>query len=161
MGRANGQASDRGNVKMIRKKLSGAAFALATCCSSALLGGSAAHAAQFSAEYVFGDSLSDVGNVYFATTNAPTGQEPVSPYVGGQFTNGPVWAQDLAGRLGLRALPPSLEGGDDSPSAARRQDPPSQTIRRSPIGATGRLVPCGQRRQRAFGRPLHLLDRRQ
>jgi phospholipase/lecithinase/hemolysin len=113
MGRANGQASGRGNVKMIRKKLSGAAFALATCCSSALLGAYAAHAADFSAEYVFGDSLSDVGNVYLATTHAPTGQEPVSPYVGGQFSNGPVWAQDLAGRLGLPPLTPSLAGGTD------------------------------------------------
>jgi phospholipase/lecithinase/hemolysin len=109
MGRANGQASDRGNVKMIRKKLSGAAFALATCCSSALLGGSAAHAVQFSAEYVFGDSLSDVGNLFLATGGA----EPASPYVGGQFTNGPVWAQDLAGRLGLPALTPSMAGGTD------------------------------------------------
>jgi phospholipase/lecithinase/hemolysin len=109
MGRANGQASDRGNVKMIRKKLSGAAFALAACCSGALVGGSAAHAAQFSAEYVFGDSLSDVGNVSLFTH----GGEPASPYVGGQFSNGPVWAQDLAGRLGLPALTPSLAGGTD------------------------------------------------
>ena len=52
---------------MTRKKLSGAAFALAACCSGALLGASAAQAAGFSAEYVFGDSLSDVGNVYLAT----------------------------------------------------------------------------------------------
>jgi phospholipase/lecithinase/hemolysin len=109
MGRANGQAFDRGNVKMIRKTLSGAAFALAACCSAALLSGSAAHAAQFSAEYVFGDSLSDVGNVSLFTH----GGEPASPYVGGQFTNGPVWAQDLAGRLGLPALTPSLAGGTD------------------------------------------------
>ena len=49
---------------MTRTKLSRTAFALAACCSSALLIGSAAHAANFSAEYVFGDSLSDVGNVY-------------------------------------------------------------------------------------------------
>jgi phospholipase/lecithinase/hemolysin len=109
MGRTNGPASDRGNVKMIRKKLSGAAFALATCCSGALLGGSAAHAADFSAEYVFGDSLSDVGNVSLVTG----GGEPASPYVNGQFSNGPVWAQDLAGRLGLPALTPSLSGGTD------------------------------------------------
>jgi phospholipase/lecithinase/hemolysin len=85
---------------MTRKKLSGAAFALATCCSSALLIGSAAHAAGFSAEYVFGDSLSDVGNVYLGSS----GSEPASPYVGGQFSNGPVWVQDLAARLGLPAL---------------------------------------------------------
>ena len=80
---------------MTRKKLSRAAFALAACCSGALMSGSAAHAAQFSAEYVFGDSLSDVGNVYLATG----GIEPASPYVDGQFSNGPVWAQDLGSGL--------------------------------------------------------------
>jgi phospholipase/lecithinase/hemolysin len=98
-----------GDVQMIRKKLSGGAFALVACCSAALLSGSGAHAADFSAEYVFGDSLSDVGNVSLFTH----GGEPAGPYVGGQFSNGPVWAQDLAGRLGLPALTPSLGGGTD------------------------------------------------
>lgn len=94
---------------MTHTKLSRTAFTLATCCSSALLIGSAAHAANFSAEYVFGDSLSDVGNVYLGSS----GSEPASPYVGGQFSNGPVWVQDLAARLGLPALTPSLAGGTD------------------------------------------------
>jgi phospholipase/lecithinase/hemolysin len=104
-----GDGPTGGNVQMTRKKLSRAAFALAACCSGALMSGSAAHAAQFSAEYVFGDSLSDVGNVDLATG----GIEPASPYVDGQFSNGPVWAQDLAGKLGLPALTPSLAGGTD------------------------------------------------
>jgi phospholipase/lecithinase/hemolysin len=94
---------------MSRTKLSRTAFALATCCSSALLIGSAAHAANFSAEYVFGDSLSDVGNVYLGSS----GSKPASPYVDGQFSNGPVWVQDLAARLGLPPLTPSLAGGSD------------------------------------------------
>jgi phospholipase/lecithinase/hemolysin len=45
---------------MKRKVFSGA-FALAACCSTASLGASAA---DFSALYTFGGSLSDVGNVY-------------------------------------------------------------------------------------------------
>jgi phospholipase/lecithinase/hemolysin len=93
---------------MSRMKLSGATFALAISCS-ALFSGVAAHAADFSTIYAFGDSLSDVGNVSLATG----GGEPASPYVGGQFSNGPVWVQDLAGRLGLPALTPSLNGGND------------------------------------------------
>ena len=94
---------------MTCKFFSGAAFELAACCSSAFIGVSAAQAADFSAMYVFGDSLSDVGNVYLGTS----GLEPASPYVGGQFSNGAVWVQDLAARLGLPALTPSLAGGTD------------------------------------------------
>jgi phospholipase/lecithinase/hemolysin len=45
---------------MILRAFSRAAFALAACCSIAPL---AASAADFSAEYVFGDSLSDNGNL--------------------------------------------------------------------------------------------------
>ena len=93
---------------MMNRKLFSGAFVLA-CCSSALLSASVAQAANFSAEYVFGDSLSDVGNVYRESGKT----EPASPYVGGQFSNGPVWVQDLAAKLGLPALTPSLAGGTD------------------------------------------------
>jgi phospholipase/lecithinase/hemolysin len=58
---------------------------------------------------VFGDSLSDVGNVYIATG----GTLPAGPYVDGQFSNGPVWAQVLSNSLGLGALQSSLAGGTD------------------------------------------------
>jgi phospholipase/lecithinase/hemolysin len=94
---------------MTRKKVSVAAVAVVAGCSVALLASSAAQAANFSAEYVFGDSLSDVGNVYLGSG----GLEPASPYVNGQFSNGPVWVQDLAARLGLPALTPSSAGGSD------------------------------------------------
>ena len=106
--RAYGYGRDGETSKMTGKFFSGAAFACVACCSIAL-GVSAAQAANFSAEYVFGDSLSDVGNLYLATS----GSEPASPYVNGEFSNGPVWVQDLAARLGLPALTPSLAGGTD------------------------------------------------
>jgi phospholipase/lecithinase/hemolysin len=57
----------------------------------------------------FGDSLSDVGNVFLATSGA----EPASPYFNGQFSNGNVWVQGLATGLGLAPLTPSLAGGTD------------------------------------------------
>jgi phospholipase/lecithinase/hemolysin len=66
-------------------------------------------AGSYSALYVFGDSLSDVGNVYLGTGGA----EPAAPYVGGQFSNGPVWSQDFSHALGLGTLLPSLAGGTD------------------------------------------------
>src|SRR5215470_16875898 len=70
----------------------------------------AAPGAPFSAMYVFGDSLSDTGNVSLATF----GTVPVSPpYADRSFSNGPVWAQDVAQSIGLPALTPSLAGGTD------------------------------------------------
>ena len=66
-------------------------------------------AGNVDAIYAFGDSLSDVGNIFAATGGA----EPAAPYANGQFSNGAVWVQDLAGDLGLAPLKPSLAGGSD------------------------------------------------
>jgi phospholipase/lecithinase/hemolysin len=66
-------------------------------------------AAPVSAVYAFGDSLSDAGNVYLATSGA----EPAPPYYQGHFSNGPTWVEDLASQLGLAPLKPSLAGGND------------------------------------------------
>ena len=61
----------------------------------------AAPGAPYSAIYAFGDSLSDAGNVSFATL----GLVPASPpYADHSFTNGPVWVQDLAQSLGGNPL---------------------------------------------------------
>ncbi len=67
-------------------------------------------AAPFGEIYAFGDSLSDAGNVYLATSGA----EPVSPpYSHGRFSNGAIWVQDLARLATGRGLGPSLLGGRD------------------------------------------------
>nr|WP_294556093.1 SGNH/GDSL hydrolase family protein [uncultured Rhodopila sp.] len=79
---------------------------IAAACA-VLLSPVTAHA--YSALYVFGDSLSDAGNVYLATGGA----EPGAPYANGQFSNGPTWVQDLSQNLGLGAERPSLAGGND------------------------------------------------
>jgi phospholipase/lecithinase/hemolysin len=47
---------------------------------------------------VFGDSLSDVGNTYSLTAGA---NPPAPPYFPGRTSNGPVWVEYLAPRLGL------------------------------------------------------------
>ncbi len=85
-----------------------------TCCLSvaivAMCSIATASAAAYSGLYVFGDSLSDVGNVSIATG----GLEPVSPpYSEGRFTNGSVWVQDVAASLGLGPVTASLAGGND------------------------------------------------
>jgi phospholipase/lecithinase/hemolysin len=63
----------------------------------------------FSAVYAFGDSLSDAGNVSFATARTV----PMAPYSDGRFTNGEVWVQTLSTDLGLPPVAPRLAGGTD------------------------------------------------
>ncbi|HET8765187.1 MAG TPA: autotransporter domain-containing protein [Rhodanobacter sp.] len=79
---------------------------LAGAITAALLFSTAASAATFSKVVVFGDSLSDAGNISLAT--APSIQPPL------EFTTNPghVAMQDLAGSLGY-TLAPSLAGGTD------------------------------------------------
>ena len=82
-----------------------------TVCFAALCGG-AAHAGPYSDMYVFGDSLSDTGNLFLATGGAqpPAGQ----PYFSGRFSDGPLWVEHLATGLGLPAgATPSLLGGNN------------------------------------------------
>jgi len=64
----------------------------------------------YSALYAFGDSLSDVGSV-FAISG---GKEPAPPYFDGRFSNGPIWLDYLAARLGTGPMIPSSKlGGKD------------------------------------------------
>ena len=63
-----------------------------------LLGASvAAHANTYSNLFIFGDSLSDTGNIFTLTGGAT----PAAPYFNGRFSDGPVWAEYLAAGLGL------------------------------------------------------------
>lgn len=57
---------------------------------------------DFSEIYVFGDSLSDTGNFFKASTNI---FPPSPPYFEGRFTNGPVWVEYLAENLELTSNP--------------------------------------------------------
>ena len=94
----------------MRNVLSRTAIAAATAALLCFGAAGSAAAAAYSGLYVFGDSLSDVGNIYAASG----GTEPVSPpYSQGRFTNGNVWAQDLSSALGLGPVTPSVAGGND------------------------------------------------
>jgi phospholipase/lecithinase/hemolysin len=64
-----------------------------------------ANAAQFAGMYVFGDSLSDTGNVYNVTKNPQTGVgSPPPPYFEGRFSNGSIWVDYLAEQLKINKL---------------------------------------------------------
>jgi len=71
--------------------------------------------AGFSQLYIFGDSLSDVGNVQAATTSlAPLLQPTPGPfYLNGRFSNGPNFTEVLSSGLGLGPVLPSIAGGND------------------------------------------------
>lgn len=63
---------------------------------------SGAAAENFQEIYVFGDSLSDIGNVSETTKrNIP----PSPPYFQGRYSNGPVWVEYLASKLKLAPNP--------------------------------------------------------
>jgi phospholipase/lecithinase/hemolysin len=90
---------------------------LIAAATAVLFSGLPASAATspYSAIYSFGDSLSDVGNLYALSSNPVYGipHQPLWPYSEGRFSNGAVWVQDLSAGLGLGPVTPSLLGGND------------------------------------------------
>ncbi len=65
----------------------------------------------YSEMVVFGDSLSDVGNVHIASTAQGLIPDPPPPYFDGRLSNGPIWVDRLAEWLGVASPSPSLTGG--------------------------------------------------
>ncbi len=63
--------------------------------------------APYSEIVVFGDSTVDTGNLHLASGGVVNGR----PYFRGRSSNGPVWVEVVARRLGLKAPTPSLDGG--------------------------------------------------
>ncbi len=86
--------------------------------------GTSLRAGDITGIVAFGDSLSDVGNVYMATGGVnpnppnppnlyPGGSFPGGSYDPGHYSNGPIWLEYLAHSLGIAAPTPSLAGGTD------------------------------------------------
>ena len=68
-------------------------------------------AEPFTAIIAIGDSLTDSGNAFRATSSLPGQAIPVSPpYFRGRFSNGLMWVEHLANAVGLQ-ITPSLDGG--------------------------------------------------
>ena len=70
---------------------------------------------EFSELIVFGDSLSDTGNLAF---HVPNNAAPSPPYAEGRFSNGPIWVEPLADFLGVPRPEPSGRGGTNYAWAA-------------------------------------------
>jgi phospholipase/lecithinase/hemolysin len=63
-------------------------------------------AGPYSQIVAFGDSLSDTGNDFILS-----GGSPAPPYFQGRFSNGPIWLDQLAVKLGVADPGPALGGG--------------------------------------------------
>lgn len=79
-----------------------------------------AQAGPYSSMYVFGDSLSDVGNLQILSGGAfPRSVD--GPYDGGRFSDGPLWVESLAASLGVaNDAKPWLLGGRNYAIAGAR-----------------------------------------
>lgn len=82
---------------------------------------------DFTDVVVFGDSLSDVGNVANNPIVVEIGSlfEELDPLVDGRFSNGPVWAERLSDKLGLPGSASSYSdaGGDNYAHGAAQTGP--------------------------------------
>lgn len=106
---------DEGAEMTFIKRASTAASLLATLCLAA-----PAVAAPYTTMFVFGDSLSDVGNFSIATGG--TAPDP-SHYSNGRFTNGLNYADYLWNSLGFSgSLSPSFAGGTNYAIGGARTD---------------------------------------
>jgi outer membrane lipase/esterase len=85
-------------------------------------------ASAYSSLVVFGDSLSDGGNVAAAVGADPgqvisgNGYVPSRPYASGTFSNGPTWVDGLASALGVGAMPSLLGGSNYAFGGAQTRD---------------------------------------
>jgi outer membrane lipase/esterase len=77
----------------------------------------------YSEMIVFGDSLSDTGNVHTASMAQGLIPDPPPPYFDGRLSNGPIWVDRLAERLGIASPSPSLTGGTNYAYAGAETGP--------------------------------------
>ncbi len=91
---------------MIFKRLRSLLLPLAVCLPLSTLAG------PFSSMFVFGDSLSDTGNLSVLTGGAQPGN--TQPYFNGRFSDGPLWVEGLASGLGLTGQAASVFAGGNN-----------------------------------------------
>ena len=121
----------------------------------ALAGLASTASAAYTGLYIFGDSLSDPGNLAALANPGQVitgnGYIPSAPYASGQFTNGDVWARTFANSLGLGPYGNALAagGGNFAYGGARVATdgtglPPSLATQANLfLGATGGMAPAG------------------
>lgn len=130
---------------------------LATAALAATLSGAALADGPYSGLFIFGDSLSDSGNVAALVGTNPgqvisgNSYVPSQPYASGTFSNSAVWANSFAAGIGLAASAlPSLGGGGNFGFGGARTAtdggglPPSLSAQANMfLSATGGVAPAG------------------
>jgi len=97
-----------------------------------------AFALPYSALYIFGDSLSDSGNV--AAITSPVQPGPSTAYTQGRFTNEFNYADGLAAQLGLSATPSLLGGTNFAFGGARTSTHPDLGAGTSVLGQVSTFI---------------------
>jgi outer membrane lipase/esterase len=88
--------------------------------------------------FIFGDSLSDTGNVYTLSE----GLIPISPpFFDGRYSNGQLWTEVFSGAFGFNATP-SLKGGNNYAYAGARTG--------VDLNKAGKVIPSLLSQQRQF-----------
>ena len=95
-------------------------------------------AQPYSALYIFGDSLSDSGNVAALTSGTVPG--PATAYTQGRFTNEFNYADGLAAQLGLSATPSLLGGTNFAFGGARTGSHPDFGAGASVLGQVSTFI---------------------
>jgi phospholipase/lecithinase/hemolysin len=86
-------------VQTLKTTILTASVALVLLASTAIAN---AASVNYSSVIVYGDSLSDNGNLFAASQSLiPGGEPPSPPYYMGRFSNGPVAVEQLAAKLGV------------------------------------------------------------
>ena len=103
-----------------------------------LLASTSTFAQPYSALYIFGDSLSDSGNVAAITSGTQPG--PNTAYTQGRFTNEFNYADGLAAQLGLSATPSLLGGTNFAFGGARTSSHPDLGAGASVLGQVNTFI---------------------
>lgn len=107
-------------------------------------------AGPFTHLFVFGDSLSDTGNLSTLTGGANPGT--AQPYDNGRYSNGKLWIEGLAAGLGLaNDAAPALLGGNNYAFAGARTGPAG-----SPPGLLAQAAGLWGTGYAPWGLPAHL-----
>jgi len=101
-------------------------FLLAASLSVLGIPAAAWGAPLYSEMIVFGDSLSDTGNVHTASTAQGLIPDPPPPYFDGRLSNGPIWVDRLAERLKIASPSPNLLRGTNYAYAGAKTSPGSR-----------------------------------